>query len=80
MDKTHNGQVMSYEDIIKKLWGINTEAIYTRIIQHIYKIRKNILDAIGNNKINREKVRDIFKVVSGRGVMLNINDREMKIN
>ena len=75
----HNGQVMSYEDIIKKLWGAETEAIYTRIIQHIYKFRKNILDAIGHNKINREKVRDIFKVVPGRGVMLNINDTELKI-
>jgi len=76
----HNGQVMSYEDIIKKLWGAETEAIYTRIIQHIYKFRKNILDAIGHNKINREKVRNIFKVVPGRGVMLNVNDKELKIN
>ena len=76
----HNGQVMSYEDIIKKLWGDETEAIYTRIIQHMYQFRKNILDAIGNNKINKEKVRDIFKVVPGRGVMLNINDTEIKIN
>ncbi len=71
---------MSYEDITKKLWGIGTEAIYTRIIQHIYYFRKNILDAIGNNKTNKEKVKDIFKVVSGRGVMLNINDTEIKIN
>ncbi len=76
----HRGQVMSYEDIIKKLWGAETEAIYTRIIQHIYQFRKNILDAIGNNKTNKEKVKDIFKVVSGRGVMLNINDEELKIN
>jgi len=76
----HNEQVMSYEDITKKLWGIETEAIYTRIIQHIYYFRKNILDAIGNNKTNKEKVKDIFKVVSGRGVMLNINDTEIKIN
>lgn len=76
----HRGQVMSYEDIIKKLWGAETEAIYTRIIQHIYQFRKNILDAIGNNKTNKEKVKDIFKVVSGRGVRLNINDTQLKIN
>ena len=76
----NRGQVMSYEDIIKKLWGAETEAIYTRIIQHIYKFRKNILAAIGNNKTNKEKVKDIFKVVSGRGVMLNVNDKELKIN
>jgi len=76
----YRGQVMSYEDIIKKLWGKETDAIYTRIIQHIYKIRRDILDATGNNKTNKEKVKDIFKVVSGRGVMLNINDKQLKIN
>ncbi|HAJ34054.1 MAG TPA: hypothetical protein DCK79_12025 [Candidatus Atribacteria bacterium] len=75
----HPEQVMSYEDIIKKLWGKETEAIYTRVIQHIYQFRKNILDVIGHNKSNKEKVRDIFKVVPGRGVMLNVNDKELKI-
>ncbi|HAJ32755.1 MAG TPA: hypothetical protein DCK79_05220 [Candidatus Atribacteria bacterium] len=76
----HNRQVMSYESIVKKLWGARTEAIYTRIIQHICKFRKNILNTIGNNQTNREKIRDILKVVPGRGVMLNINDKELKIN
>ena len=71
---------MSYENIIKKIWGTETEAIYTRIIQHIYKFRRDILDAIGDNKTNKERVKDMFKVVSGRGVMLNINDTEIKIN
>ncbi len=60
--------------------GGETYAIYTRIIQHICKIRKDILDVIGNNKTNKEKVKDIFKVVSGRGVMLNINDTQLIIN
>jgi len=77
----HNGKVVSYKDISEKLWKEDDDdAIYTRIIQHIYKFRKNILDTIGNNKINKEKVKDILKVISGRGVMLNINDMEMKIN
>lgn len=76
----HRGQVMIYEDITKKLWGKKTDAIYTRIIQHICKIRKDILDVIGNNKTNKEKVKDIFKVVSGRGVMLNINDTQLILN
>jgi len=76
----HNRQVMSYEDIVKKIWGPKTEAIYTRVIQHIYQFRKNILNAIGNNKTNKEKVRDIFKAVPRRGVMLNVNDEELKIN
>lgn len=60
--------------------GEKTDAIYTRIIQHICKIRKDILDVIGNNKTNKEKVKDIFKVVSGRGVMLNINDTQLILN
>ncbi len=76
----HIGEVVSYEEILKKLWEDETDAIYTRIIQHIYKFRRDVLDAIGNNKTNKEKVKDTFKAVSGRGVMLNINDTEIKIN
>ena len=76
----HPEQVMSYEDIIKKLWGRRTEAIYTRVIQHIYQFRKKILDTIGNNKTNKEKVKAIFKAVPRRGVMLDLNDKELKIN
>ena len=71
---------MGYEEILKELWKDDKDAIYTRIIQHIYKFRRDILDVIGNNKTNKEKVKDIFKVVSGRGVMLNINDKQIKIN
>jgi len=76
----HRGQVMSYEDIIKKLWGPKTEAIYTRVIQHIYQFRKSILDVIGHNETNKEKVKNILKVVPRKGVMLNINNKELKIN
>jgi len=76
----HPEQVMSYEDIIKKIWGPTTEAIYTRVIQHIYQFRKNILNVIGHNKTNKEKVKNILKVVPRKGVMLNINDEELKIN
>ncbi len=75
----HKGEVVSYDNILDTLWKEDEDAIYTRIIQHIYKFRRDILDAIGNNKINKEKVKDIFKVVSGRGVMLNINNK-LKIN
>ena len=76
----HRGEVVSYEEILKKLWGVETEATYTRIIQHIYKFRKDILDVIGNSKTNKEKIKDTFRVVSGRGVMLNINGMEIKVN
>ena len=75
----HNSQVISYDTLLDELWK-DEDAIYTRIIQHIYKFRRDILDKIGNNKTNKEKVKNIFKVVSGRGVMLNINDQELKIN
>ena len=77
----HKGEVVSYDNILDEIWKKDdAEATYTRIIQHIYKFRRDILDAIGNNKTNKQKIKDIFKVISGRGVMLNINDNELKIN
>ncbi|MBP8718510.1 MAG: DEAD/DEAH box helicase [Candidatus Atribacteria bacterium] len=76
----HQGEVVSYEEILQELWWDEKDAIYTRIIQHIHKLRRDILEVIGNNQTNKEKVKDIFKIVSGRGVMLNINDTEIKIN
>ncbi|MEA2087717.1 MAG: DEAD/DEAH box helicase [Candidatus Caldatribacteriota bacterium] len=76
----HKKEVVSYNNILDEVWKDDEDATYTRITHHIYKFRKDILDAIGNNKTNKEKVKDIFKVVSGRGVMLNINDKELKIN
>lgn len=77
----HRKKVVTYDNILDEIWKKDDEdAIYTRIIQHIHKFRRDILDAIGNNKANKEKVKDIFKVVSGRVVMLNINDKELKIN
>ena len=77
----HKNEVVSYDNILDEIWKkYDEDAIYTRIIQHICKFRRDLLDAIGDNKTNKEKVKDIFKVVSGRGVMLNINDKELKIN
>lgn len=76
----HKQEVVSYNSILDELWKDEKDAIYTRIISHIYKFRRKILDAIGHNEDNKEKVKDIFKVISGRGVMLNINDKELQIN
>ena len=76
----HNGQVMSYEDIVKKLWGPKTEAIYSRVSYHFSKIRSTILKTIGKSKRNKDKVKNIFKVVSRRGVMLNLEEGKLKIN
>ena len=76
----HNEQVMSYEDIIKKLWGAETEAIYTRVSYHFSKIRSTILKTIGEIKKNKDKIKDILKVISRRGIMLNLEEDELKIN
>jgi helicase len=75
----HKQEVVSYDSILDEIWKDDEDAIYTRIISHIYKFRSKILDAIGHNEDNKEKVKDIFKVISGRGVMLNINDEELQI-
>jgi len=76
----HNRQVMSYEDIVKKLWGPETDAIYSRVSYHFSKIRSTILKTIGKSKRNKEKVKNIFKVVSRRGIMLNLEEDKLKIN
>jgi len=76
----HKQEVVSYDSILDEIWKDDEDAIYTRIISHIYKFRRKFLDTIGHNKDNKEKVKDIFKVISGRGIMLNINDKELHIN
>ncbi|MGB2783794.1 MAG: winged helix-turn-helix domain-containing protein [Atribacterota bacterium] len=73
-------EVVSYDSILDEIWKDDDDAIYTRIISYIYKFRRNILDTIGHNESNKEKVKDIFKVISGRGIMLNINDKELQIS
>ncbi|GAG81948.1 unnamed protein product, partial [marine sediment metagenome] len=76
----HNGRVMSYEDIIKKLWGAETDAIYSRVNYHFSKIRSTILKTIGKSKRNKDKVKNIFRVISRRGIMLNLEEDKLKIN
>jgi len=76
----HNGQVLSYEDIVKKLWGPETDAIYSRVSYHFSKIRSTILKTIGKSKRNKEKVKNVFKVISRRGIMLNLEEDKLKIS
>ncbi len=64
---------------MKILWGAETDAIYSRVNYHFSKIRIAILEAIGKNKKNKEKVKNIFKVVSRRGIMLNLAEEKLKI-
>jgi len=76
----HNGRVMSYDEILDELWKDEEYAIYNRVSFHISKIRRTILKAIGKSKINEEKVKNIFVVVSKRGVILKLKAEEIKIH
>jgi len=76
----HNGQVMSYDELLDEFWKDEEDAIYNRVSFHISKIRRTILKTIGKSKRNEEKVKDIFVVVPKRGVMLKLKAEEIKIN
>jgi len=54
--------------------------VTVQITFHLYKIRRVILKTIGNNKKNEKKVKDILKVISRRGIMLNLAEDKLKIN
>jgi len=76
----HRRQVMSYENILKKLWKEEEDAIYTRINYHICKIKKDLSKATNNKSKYVKKIQNIFKTVPGRGIMLSINEKELEIN
>jgi len=76
----HRGQVVSYENILKKLWKEEDDAIYTRINYHICKIKKDISKAINNKSRYVKKIENIFKTVPGRGIMLGIKEKELETN
>jgi len=76
----HNSQVMSYDILLDEIWKDEEEAIYRRVNYHVSNIRKAMLKTIGENKDNMERIRKILMVVPGRGIMLNIKDKEIKIN
>ena len=71
---------MSYYELLDELWRDKEDAIYGRITYHISKIRSTILKTIGESKRNKEKVKNIFKVISRRGIMLNLEEDKLKIN
>ena len=75
----HRGQVVSYENILKKLWKEEEDAIYTRINYHICKIRKDFSKAINNKSKHVKKIENIFNTVPGRGIMLSIKEKELKL-
>jgi len=71
---------LSYDELASELWGDEGDAIYTRVSYHFLKIRSTILKTIGKSKRNKEKVKNVFKVVSRRGIMLNLEEDKLKIN
>jgi helicase len=71
---------VSYENILKKLWKEEDDAIYTRINYHICKIKKDISKAINNKSRYVKKIENIFKTVPGRGIMLGIKEKELETN
>jgi len=76
----HRGQVVGYEEILKELWEDEKDAIYTRINYHVCKIKKDILKALNNKSRYAKKIGNIFKIVPGRGLMLDIKEKELETN
>ena len=75
----NRGKVLTYDYILDTLWKEDEDATYAQVTFHLSKIRRFILKAIGNNKRNIEKVKDIFKIISRRGIMLNLEEDKLKI-
>jgi len=46
----------------------------------ICKIRKDILKIMDKKEDNTKKIENIFKTISGRGLMLNIKNEEILLN
>lgn len=76
----NRGKTITYSDLLKTLWTENEYSTYVQITSHLYKIRRAILKTIGNNKKNSKRVKDILKVVSRRGIMLNLEENKLKIS
>lgn len=65
----NRGKILTHNDLLDTIWKGSVDATYTHITFHLSKIRRDILKTIGNNKKNKERVKDILKVISRRGVM-----------
>ncbi len=72
--------LLIYDYLINTIWDGGRDATYTQITFHFSKIRRAVLKTICHNKRNRKKVKEIFKVVSRRGIMLNLEEDKLKIN
>ena len=75
----NRGKILTHNDLLDTIWKENEDATYVQITYHLYKIRRGILKTIGNNKKNKIRVKDILKVISRRGIMLNLEEDKLKI-
>jgi helicase len=75
----NRGKVLTYDYILDTLWKEDEDATYHRLWYHLSNTKKDILKIIGNNKKNQKKLKTIFKVIRGRGLILNIEEKELKI-
>jgi len=73
-------EVLIYDYLINTIWKGSEDATYTQVTFHLSKIRRAVLKTIYHNKRNRKKVKDIFKVISRRGIMLNLAEDKLKIS
>jgi len=76
----NRGKILTHNDLLDTIWKESEDATYVQITYHLYKIRRDILKIIGNNKKNKERFKDIFKVISRRGIMLNLAEEKLKIS
>ena len=76
----NRGKILTHNDLLDTIWKENEYATYVQITYHLYKIRRGILQIIGDNKKNKERVKDILKVISRRGIMLNLEEEKLKIS
>jgi len=76
----NKGKILTHNDFLDTIWKESEDATYVQITYHLYKIRRVILKTIGNNKKNKEKIKDVLKVISRRGIMLNLEEDKLKIN
>ncbi|GAB4112581.1 MAG: hypothetical protein Kow00103_02310 [Candidatus Caldatribacteriota bacterium] len=76
----HPERVISYEEILNEIWQEEEDAIYNRVSFHLSKIRKNIFKVLGKTRrIDQKRLKHIFSVVPGRGIMLRLKAEEIKI-
>lgn len=73
-------EVLIYDYLINTIWKGSRDATYIQVTFHLSKIRRAVLKTICHNKKNRKKVKDIFKVISRRGIMLNLTEDKLKIS